>query len=180
MDIVAVDLAAKYSAAIHMSAARQPIHQWDSWQKTETEFLDTITTPWRSGTPPDVLIVEDLPHGVPYMTVVKDVCRLQGRIVERMNSFGHIKAIGFVQPAAWRAHFDLKQGSGPAAVIPVAEQYGYWPPDLTDRTGKGDRATARKVATDYAAAYLIGRWALDFFDEHGTFDAPRTSRYTKV
>ena len=182
MSIVAVDLAAKFSAAVWMDDNRKVFHQCDSWQSTETWFIDTITQPWRYATaPPDALVIEDLPPRVPWMTVVKDVCRLQGRIAERMMQYGWREAMLFVQPAVWRGHYgeDLKQGTGPNAVLPVAEQHGYhWPSDLKDRAvGRGTKATANKVATDYCAAYLIGRWALDYFDEHGTFDAPRTSRY---
>jgi hypothetical protein len=184
VSVVAVDLAAKFSAAVWLDEKRRVFHQCDSWQSTETYFIDTITQPWRHAvSPPAALIVEDLHPRVPWMTVVKDVCRLQGRIVERMSSYGHREAVVFVQPDQWRMHFEgLGRGTGPDAVSPVAEAFGYTAPlDLADRAVvKGSKATARKVATDYCAAYLIGRWALDYHDEHGNFDAPRTSRYTKL
>ena len=180
MSIVAVDLAAKYSAACVMDLDQSLGMQVDSWGRTETDFIDQITAPWLSEVdPPLALIVEDLPHGVGFMTITKAVCRLQGRIVERMNFYGVTDAILFVPPALWRARFDgLERGTGPEVVVPVSAALGYTPPDLSHRIlGTGDKATARKVATDYCAAYLLARWAIGVFTDHGTFDLPTTSRY---
>lgn len=190
MSLLAVDLAAKFSAACLM-ADYQVIRQWDSWQKTERQFIDAITRPFDHFSPPAVMVVEDLPHRLPYMTNVKDVCRLQGRIVERMSALGALDKVLFLQPAQWRGHFEgMQQGTGPDVVVPVAARYGYTAPDLTyrlarkpdnpDRIVAGEKVTARKVATDYCAAYLIARWAEDQWREHRSYDAPRTSRYTKV
>lgn len=186
MSLLAVDLAASFSAACLLHDG-QVMWQGDSWQKPQAEFVDAITDPFDPAHPayanPDVLVIEDLPARLPFMTNVRDVCRLQGRIVERMWVHGAVDKIMFVQPATWQAHYTelgMKRGAGPAVVVPVAAQLGYTPPDLTARTGKGERATARKVATDYCAAYLIGRWAQDTVNSTGKYDASRTSRYTKV
>lgn len=180
MTIIAVDLAAKYSAACHMSLFTV-YEQWDSWQVTETQFIDFITDWWHDPVdPPTALLIEDLPHGVPYMTVTKDVCRLQGRIVERMDSYGYKQSIVFIPPNEWRRHFHLKQGMGPEVVVETAAALGYQAPDLSARIGKGDKATARKVTTDYCAAYLIGIWAQEMFAQTGSYDLPRTSRYSKL
>jgi hypothetical protein len=181
--VLAVDLAAKYSAAIWLSSHRQPVRQWDTWQAGEDDFLSSITVPFRLyDEAPTALVVEDLPARVPWMSVVKDVCRLQGRIVEKMCDLGRLDRLLFVQPAQWRAHYGpaMKNGTGPAVVLPVAADHGYTPPDLLGLAGKGEKPIARKVATDYCAAFLIGKWALDTYDAEQSFDAPRTSRYTKV
>lgn len=193
VNVVAIDLAAKYSAAVWLWD-HTVVQHWDSWQKSESTFIDWCTEGFHPDRAllrvPDVLVIEDLPHRLPYMTNVKDVCRLQGRLVERMHSYGALTKILFVPPAEWRRHYGppLKQGTGPAAVVEVAVRMGYVLPDLTDRmainpkTNKpaaGERATAKKVLTDYCAAYLIGRWAVDCAISHNTFDVARTSRYTK-
>jgi hypothetical protein len=180
--IVAVDLAAKYSAACAMTLGGVLLNQFDSWGKARNEFLAIITAPWRYATTPAALIVEDLPHGVRYMTVTKAVCRLQGRIIERMDSYGSADAIVFVQPETWRRSFPgLERGTGPGAVVGVAAGLGYDPPDLSSRVVKsGDKATARKVATDYCAAFLIARWAVTTYAAHGTFDVAGTSRQEAV
>lgn len=186
MSIVAVDLAAKYSAACHMRMNGTVSAEVDSWGISESDFIGHITAPWRpatSGSQPRVLAVEDLPQRVPWMTTTKAVARLQGRIIERMDSFQALPALLFVPPQVWRALYpELRvRGSGPAAVAPVATALDYTPPALEHRIiGKGDRAIARKVATDYAAAFLIARWALYHFDIHGHFDAPATTRYTET
>lgn len=185
--LLAVDLAAKFSAACLMTGGKVT-WQCDSWQKTESDFIDLVTGIFdpdddlNMPPQPDVLVIEDLPHGVKYLPNVKDVCRLQGRIVERMHSYNALGRVLFTPPNEWRHHYgeSLKRGTGPDAVVPVAASLGYTPPDLTGRTGKGEKATARKVATDYCAAFLIARWAQGTFESTGTYDQPRTSRYTKV
>ncbi len=181
--LVAVDLAAKYSAVCWMSATGAVIEEWDSWGRTEAGFVHLVTAPFRHcATPPDALIIEDLPHRLPFMALVKHVCRLQGRIIEAMDRLGLAGHILFVPPAEWRRNYTgLGRGTGPDAVIPVAARLGYTPPDLTDRLGERKaKATIAKVQTDYAAAFLIGRWALGTWLSFGSFDTATTSRYTTV
>jgi hypothetical protein len=182
VSLVAVDLAAKFSAACWLSDQRQVLSQWDSWQHSETTFIDFITSPWAEGLPmPQALLVEDLPHGVGYRTLVKDVCRLQGRIVERMDAFGCSENVVFVQPYAWRNAFPelRKKGGGAPALVTTAGEHGYVPPDLRYRLRgeKGEKATARKIQTDYCAAFLIAWWAMSCWYEYGTLDVPGTQRY---
>lgn len=193
VNVVAIDLAAKFSAAVWMWE-HTVIRHWDSWQNSESTFIDRCTDMFHPDHSelriPDVLVIEDLPHRLPFMTNIKDVCRLQGRLVERMHRYGAMNKILFVPPAEWKRHYGapLKQGTGPTAVVEVAVRMGYLPPDLDSRmvinpkTGRpkaGERATAKKVLTDYCAAYLIGRWAVDSAISQNTFDVARTSRYTK-
>lgn len=183
MSLVAVDLAAKFSAACWMNDQRQVIAQWDSWQRTETTFIDYITSPWAAGQKPlpYALLVEDLPHRLNFIGPVKHVCRLQGRIVERMAELDHERDVIFVPPSEWRKFYPAlhKRGSGPKEVVSVAATYGdYTPPDLTHRLrgDRGEKATARKVQTDYCAAYLIGFWGISCW-YGGTLDVPGTHRY---
>lgn len=180
--LVAVDLAAKYSAACLLDGVHtQPGWQTDSWGATEHEFLTAITGFGPPDDGVDALIVEDLPHRLPFSNLVKRVCRLQGRIAERMQQNGQLDKLWYVAPAVWRKHFKgMERGTGPDAVIPAAKEIGYTPPDLSARCVKaGDKAIARKVATDYAAAFLIGVWAQDMHFRHGSFDAiPGLDSYT--
>lgn len=186
MSLVAVDLAAKFSAACWMSDQRQVTAQWDSWQKDEGTFIDFITSPWasREDPMPHALLVEDLPHRLRFVGVVKHVCRLQGRIIERMAQLGHEHQIVFVPPFEWRKFYPALRvrGSGPGEVVPVAAAHNYTPPDLSPRFRKerGEKATARKVQTDYCAAYLIAWWAISCWYEYGTVDMPGTARYGEV
>ncbi len=178
-DVVAVDLAAKYSAACHLDRDGTIHGQVDSWDRTETGFIDEVTAPWLHTDAPAILLVEDLPYSVRYSTITKTVCRLQGRIAERMDYLGSLNALYFVSPTTWRRHFPgLENGTGPDAVRPVAEALGYRPPDLSHRILKsGDRAIARKVATDYCAAWLIARFLIDKKVEHGDEPIPGLLRH---
>lgn len=185
MTVLAVDLAAKYSAACLMDENYTVLNQFDSWGVSEEQFIFLCTEPWfwaADALPPDVLVIEDLPHGLKYSTLVKTVCRLQGRFIQSMYDMpdGQTSDVLFVSPAEWRRTYDgMERGTGPNVVVPVAERFGYTPPDLTDRiTGvKGAKAIARKVATDYCSAYLIARWAITAKKTHDTFDVVGTSRY---
>lgn len=183
MSVVAVDLAAKYSAACLLDELGQPAKEWDSWQKSENDFIGMLAYMWYHAATyaeePQVMVVEDLPHRLPFASLVKRVCRIQGRIIDRAQQSGWLGKVLFVPPAVWRkAYKGLERGTGPDAVVPVAEALGYSPPDLSARIQRaGDKATAKKVATDYCAAFLIGQWARSQWIDHGTFDAPGTSRY---
>lgn len=183
MTVLAVDLAAKYSAVCVMDHDRTVIAQWDSWGMTEDEFITSIVDAWDfyidTELRPDVLVIEDLPHGLGYSGVIKTVCRMQGRIVEAMHraGWGYDDVI-FAAPAAWRAHFGVKRGTGVEAVFAAAAKLGYCPPDLTQRAkGNGGRTRAQKVASDYCSAFCIAHWAVDMNKAHGTYDVAETSRY---
>lgn len=163
----------------------QVLHQWDSWGITEEQFIYYLTGQWDAigdMTTPEILVVEDLPHKLPYSTLIKTVCRLQGRIVQSMHESiqGRTEDVLFLAPAEWRKTYSgMGRGTGPGVVVPVSAALGYTPPDLTDRiTGvKGAKAIARKVSTDYCSAYLIARWAVATKKDFGTYDIVGTSRY---
>lgn len=179
MLILAVDLAAKYSAACLMDGQDQVVDQFDSWQLSQNLFLHQVTACAQQRKPAAV-VVEDLPHGLAYTTVVKTVCRIQGRMIDKFARHDSEDDLLFLAPATWRHHYaGLKRGTGPTAVVPVAAQHGYTPPDLSLRAlrEKGGKAIARKVATDYCSAYLIARWAHDIHAELGTLDVVGTSRW---
>lgn len=179
MSIIAVDLAAKFSAVCRMDWQGNVRDEFDSWGRDETQFVDMITAPWIHPDPPYALVIEDLPHAVRYMQITKNVCRLQGRIIERMNYYGAGEHVLFVPPYEWRKTYPgLETGTGAEAVVPVAGRLGYTLPDLSHRILRaGDRATAKKVATDYCAAFLIARWVLEQRAIHGSFDIPGISRH---
>lgn len=182
MTIVAVDLAAKFSAACVMQPDGSVAEQWDSWNRSERSWVGSLLTPFMyPDAVPDALIVEDLPHRLPHTGTVKAVSRLQGRIYERFDRVDLVAKIVFVAPATWRNTFPLlrKKGLGPSAVISTAKALGYEPPaDLWVRAkNNGGKGRADKVASDYCSAFLIGRWALEQQRQAGGFDVPGTSRY---
>jgi hypothetical protein len=176
--VLAVDLAAKFSAFCVMPSSGEVLHEEDSFGRSEEAFLDAITANYETNNA-EVLVVEDLPHGLSYTKTVKAVCRLQGRIVQQFYDGGSWQPILFVAPAAWRAHYDgMQRGTGPEAVFDASTVLGYYPPDITARAkGNGGPSRARKVASDYCSAFLIARWALDMKAKYGTYDVPGTSRY---
>lgn len=186
MTVLAVDLAAKYSAACLMDDGYRVLDQFDSFGLTETEFVSLCCaymreTPDQWRIPVEQIIIEDLPHGLSYGSTVKAVCRLQGRFFQTLDLYGRGGDTLFLAPATWRAHFaGLERGTGAYAVIPVASQLGYTPAwtDLYERAkGNGGKSRAQKIASDYCSAYLIGRWAIDVKKQYGMFDVPGTARY---
>lgn len=181
MTVLAVDLAAKYSAACLMTDDYKVLHEVDSWGISEDDFLFELCRPFTWSPVPDVMVVEDLPHGLNYSTLIKTVCRLQGRLYAQMQSpWKNGDKVMFLSPAEWRRTYDgMGRGTGPKIVVEVAARYGYAPPaDLLSRAkGNGGKTVADKVATDYCSAYLIARWAVTTKKEHGTYDIVGTSRY---
>ena len=178
MTVLAVDLAARYSAACLMDDDYHVIAQFDSWQTPESRFIDAVAEYFAALTTPEVLVVEDLPHGLSYTTLVKTVCRLQGRLFDRVDSHMEGEKVLFLAPIQWRNHYGLKRGTGPTIVVPTAATFGYQPPDLLARAkGNGGPSRAAKIATDYCSAYLIARWAVDTKKKYGSYDVTGTSRY---
>lgn len=183
--VLAVDLAAKFSAACLMDENYTVLAEYDSWDRSEESFVNKLCSHWMfEDEAPVLMVVEDLPHGLNYSTLVKSVCRLQGRIIQQMGETieGDSSDILFLAPNTWRAHYEgMERGTGWQAVFPVSERLGYQHPDLMARAkGNGGKTRATKVASDYCSAYLIARWAIDTFKEHNTFDVPGTSRYDKT
>jgi hypothetical protein len=189
--LLAVDLAARYSAALKLNYTRRPYppemrvaSSWDSWKVTEMEFIHSICSPFDPARfdshAPEVMLIEDLPHGLRFAALVKRVCRIQGRIVELMEQYGQRDKILFVPPALWqRSYKRVADEKWPDAVVPVAHRHFYTAPNLVEEGMKAvERNTAKKVMTDYCAAYLIGYWGLDQLEKHGTFDVEGTQRYT--
>lgn len=172
MRVLSVDLAAKMSAfcMLEYDEILQQGHSWGSSEDTFVDSLVGIATIFR----PDHILLEDLPHGVKFMGITKAVCRLQGRIGDRLFHARLRDRALFVPPTTWKAHYGLNGKGSAERVLPAAEALGYVPPlDYTTYHGP-DRTAARKARTDYAAAYLLGRWGQlqDFEVEN-----PSCSRY---
>lgn len=183
MIVLAVDLAAKYSAACLMDDRYEVLDQFDSWTNDEATFIHKLGMPWFYATTnaPEVMVIEDLPHGLAYTKLLKRVLRLQGRIAQTMNFYTEdgMSKILFAAPMAWRSHFTgMERGTGPEAVFPASAGFGYQPPSFAERTkGRGGKSLAHKIESDYCSAYLIARWAVDMKKEFDTYDVVGTSRH---
>jgi hypothetical protein len=196
MSIVAIDLAARWSAGVQLTEDLRVLDQWSTYHLSEAQFVQAVTAPFRhvpEVEAPYALIVEDLPHQVPYSTLVKTVARVQGRLVESMLRMGRGEwEVIFYPPALWmRSYGDKVWRQGPEVVVEVAKEYGYAPPDLLGevedeaaREGRRSKALSRNQAkkslTDYCAAFLMGRFAVQYYAEHGTYMAPNAQRYRQA
>ncbi len=178
MLIQAVDLAARYSASVTIDETGQVVDQFDSWRVTRQQFVSKLVEPFSAEVDnfyfeiPAVLGIEDLPHGVKYMSLIKDVCKLQGVIEEHMSWTPHLDRLMYIPPILWQKEIPGVWRQGPKATLSAAKDiYRYEPPDLGMSELRGqDRVTARKVQTDYASAFLIARWLLETYKQHGVFD----------
>lgn len=189
MIVLAVDLAASMSAWCVMDDG-QVCHQDDSFGRSESEVISRLAQCAESF---DVehIVVEDLPHRLPFASLVKAVCRMQGRFVHELSQRGLLDKLIFVPPALWQRYFPGVWRQGAAGAQAVAESKGYQAPDLRANdprfsveglSGKeraSRRAADRKISTDYVDAFLIGMWATEVWDEHGTLDVPQTQRYIR-
>lgn len=178
MTVIAVDLAAKYSAAVMLDNAGHVVTQMDTTTGEDT-FLESVINAFVYGEA-EQLVIEDLPHGVDYRGLVKRVCQIQGRFVERMYGLSRVDQLLFVAPNTWRRKYSplRVRGAGMDAVVPVAAEIGYTPPKLQHLSGpRGGKAIVNKVQTDYCAAFLIAYWALGISVENNGWDVPGTERY---
>jgi hypothetical protein len=173
--IVAVDLAARFSAVTVMGDGREVLQQYDTWRISERTFISMLVSSAENPKVSDV-VIEDLPHGLKFATLIKRVCRLQGRIEHAFDLKDVRHKIMWCPPALWQRYFDGVWRKGPVGSAQAAEALGYLPPDLHSNEHGKDRQTARKVETDYVSSFLIAWWALDTLEQQGTLDVPSTSR----
>lgn len=185
--VVAVDLAAKFSAIVALGADSQVRQQYDSAGRTHRELSALI---WETtsalhgltGQSP-VVVIEDLPPHVPSSTVAKTVAQLQGRIINTCPT-AYLIDLYFVPPAAWERDMGVWRKET-SEWEEIAAKLGYVPPDLLRHHGlvprQAGKATAIKEAlkqrTDYVAAYLIGRWAQWCMTENKTWDSRVVKQY---
>lgn len=183
--IQAVDLASKLSATTLIDLEGGVLSEVHSWKgpgllSSDEEWVEEIVEPWQGSEVPLVLAIEDLPHSLKFQSDVKRVCRIQGRICDRLDAWGYLDRVLFVPPALWQRAYEGVWRQGPAVVVPVAKRdFDYDPPDTGWRDlHYKDRTTAKKAQTDYCAAYLIARWLLRLHDAGEGFDVKGTSRYS--
>lgn len=185
--MVSVDLASKFSAFCCMDKDGQVLTEENTGKGILAWWIREMLAPFSvfSESQPKILLIEDLPHGVPYREVVKEVCRIQGRILQEADKdFRPDAEIWFIQPQLWQRHFEGVYRGGPGGAAAAALALGYEPPDLLTGTHGKDRVTARKLMTDHVDSFLMGRWFCDKYQEHGSTDAilakeKRVTRYGK-
>jgi hypothetical protein len=172
--IISVDLAAKYSALCEISEVGIVTRQDHSWGKTEGEWVDSIVSSFYDPPgfdAPKVLALEDLPHGVPYRKIVKDVLRLQGKILQSMYNLGLEDTVVFVPPQVWQMTFPGVWRGAQAGAEKAATALNYEPPQLLNKDVHGkDRTAARKTMGDYCDAFLIGRYMFSMLSTHQTIE----------
>lgn len=165
--ILAVDLAARFSAAIVRDYNGEIHCEADTLGRDSREaakmFADIGQT---FGV--DLILVEDVPYGISKQFMVKPVLRLQGRVIQAIEDRG-LPAPLFVAPATWQRAMGVWRVK-PEETAAVAAERGYRPPDLfevhaAEIPEKGPERTKirtllRKATTDYVDAWLISEWAL--------------------
>lgn len=172
--ILAVDLAAKFSAVVVLDADGGVTDQFDSWGKSAQEFVDRIVNWVEYGPDSLYIVIEDVPYGISNQKMTKSAFRLQGYILGQLAVAlpqARWKQILFVMPSTWQRTFEGVWRGEKTGAETAARSMGYEAPDLLDtyadrlpfngpaRTKA--KADLRKSRTDYIDAYLIARWAED-------------------
>lgn len=184
MRILAVDLASTMWAACLGSGEGVDKEFCAVDFKSENSAVNALTHLFRPESSLDVsyLLIEDLPYGVLPNLAVKDVSRFQGRLIERMISYGQKDKLLFVQPMEWQRHFKVNKKRSQSAKEAIdgfaqcAFDLGYTPPDLveihsasftslhgTERSKV--REALKKLKTDLVAAFLIKAWFFEVGEE---------------
>lgn len=183
LSFLGVDLAASSSAWCLLNDTTWLVAQGDSWGMDDGVFVQTLLDRMDQDT---YMIVEDLPHHIPYRVQVKDVLRLHGRILDGAEKAGCGDRVVFVDPAAWQRSYEGVFRKGPVGAASVALSRGYQPPDLSADprfalTGLKGRERARrrdgakKLLTDYVDAFLIASFALGTYLRSGHLVHPGLS-----
>ena len=172
MNILTVDLAAKFSAVMVRGEGGEVHRQFDSLDKTSFEFIDLIVATIIKFDP-EWIIIEDVPYGISGQGQVKNILRLQGVLIHALRDY--LDRVLFVNPSTWQNLFrGVARGKSEERVEAArlhAERLGYFPPDLVqahiDSLPDGKRVLKKntnplaKVMTDYIDAFLMSEWALD-------------------
>jgi hypothetical protein len=168
--IVTVDLASRFSAGMLMERGGQvPLSQFDSWGKSSFATADDIG---RLGSDPevDLILLEDLPHGLQGMMQIKPPSTFQGIVIRTLGDLGILDKVLWVNPATWQRPMGVFGKNTPSAIEVAKEQFDYEVPDLVaihdadlEAAPKGPernkiRAKLRKNMTDYADAFLMAKW----------------------
>lgn len=173
MNILVVDLAAKFSAGCVMGEDGKVLHEFDSRGKSAFEFTDEIVfNAWRFKV--TSVVLEDVPYGISSQAMVKPVLRLQGIIIRALGDKGLLQHALFLNPSTWQNTYP-GVARGPAkdrveAARQAALSAGYTPPDLVaqyvaslpegTKILKKNTNPLEKVMTDYIDAFLMARWVL--------------------
>jgi len=168
--VLAVDFAARFSAAVVRDSGGAVLAQFDSFGATSFEFCGMLAD---AAVDHDVkyAVFEDVPHGVNRLFMVKAVLRLQGAVMNEFYKVNMLDRLWWLDPATWQRTFEGVWKGGAEGARVAAERLGYVGPDLLteyehmlplkgpERTKM--RAQLKKATTDYPDAFLISEWALN-------------------
>lgn len=167
-NILAVDFAARFSAAVVRNSGGEVLSQFDSFGTSSFEFCGMLAD---AASDYDVkyAILEDVPHGINRLFMVKAVLRLQGAVMNEFFKLNVLDRLWWLDPSTWQRSFDGVWKGGPEGAKAAAERLGYVGPDLLVEydhllPDKGPERTKmrqqlKKATTDYPDAFLISEWA---------------------
>lgn len=165
------------------------VDEFHSWTLTSAQFAHLLNEKLRYLPSDTLMFVEDMPFSVGQTKTVRDVYRLQGRIIQLLHQWGSSHKIVWVPPNLWQTYYKdkgMKSGDKKAAKRVAEEYYGYSPPELLHKDLHGkDRVDARKTMEDHTDAFLIARYVLEQSQKYGSIDLaveaiPRLERYAPV
>lgn len=173
--VLAVDLAARYSAYSVVDSGGFVVAEGDSSKSSSFEFVDLLVEICRKLSP-DIVVVEDVPYGISSQAMIKPVLRLQGVLIKAFSDAE--VSPWFVNPSTWQSAYPgVSRGKAPdriEAARVAAEGIGYTPPNLVqeylDTVPEGKKPLkkfinpAEKIMTDYIDARLMADWTFANYD----------------
>lgn len=170
MRVLAIDLAAKFSAGV-VTEQGKVLFEFDSWGRSQLDFSSYIAEVALEYDV-DMVMVEDLPYGLSKQFQTKPATRLQGIVIRAMYDQGLLSKTLFVNPIEWQKKFKVNKGGG-STPREVAERLGYTQrlpiemyadqiPPLGKEHSKQRakvRAQLKKASEDYDDAFLIAVWS---------------------
>lgn len=175
MPVLTVDLASKFSAVSVQDEDGGVLCEFDSNDKSSFQFAKEIA---QAAHDYDVraVLIEDVPHGINRLFMVKAVLRLQGFVMFSLIVAKKLDVTYFISPNDWMKYFNCVKKRGQSDndhiedLRSAAAFLGYEAPDLVGAYVKslpeGTKVLKKhtnpleKSRTDYVAAFLMGRWLL--------------------
>ena len=176
--VMAVDLAARYSALCVVDAGGTVVYEANSKDQTSVQLINNIIFTIEIHSP-SIVLIEDVPYGISSQAMVKPVLRLQGMLIHALISGKYEDKALFVNPSTWQKTYPGvargKKEEREAAARQHALDLGYTPPSLVqnhiDSLPEGAKVLKKntnplaKIETDHIDAYLMAHWGQKYADE---------------
>jgi len=189
LNLLGIDLAARFSAGIVLNEQHEVLSEFDSWKYSQLEFVDKcVEEALKYGV--SSTIAEDIPYGIKQQAQTKPATRLQGILIRAFSENKILEDLYFLNPSTWQRDMEVFREK-PYTPREAAEQRGFSqrlpiemyvediPPLGKEHSKRRSavRAQLKKASTDYDDAYLITAWGHEQIKKGPLLDVKGVQQY---